>query len=113
MSAIKTKNQQEFTISTDMGNGYAKKLRPSAWPTISFNQELTIDNVVAIVFRNAGTATVNIWGGMYTLDSKETLSLNVTESGGVMDIEGMGITFDTTTGGVKALQIVTIRKQNC
>lgn len=92
---------------------YGQKLRPSGWPIITTAQELTIDNVVAIVFRNAGTATVTLWGGMYTLDSKETLSLNVTESGGVMDIEGLSITFDTSTGGDKRLQIVTVRKQIC
>lgn len=51
-------------------------------------------SIVGIIFRNAGDNTVQINNGRWTLDSKETLSINVTEPGGVMDITGWIITFD-------------------
>lgn len=72
----------------------------------------------AILFRNAGTATVNFNSGAYTLDSKETVSFNVTEDDRFTEMwfEGLQITFDTSTGSVKKLQIIVIKAEvrtNC
>ena len=76
----------------------------------------TIDQtgLAAIQLRNAGTATVNLWAGsMYTLDSKETLSLNVTEAGGVLDFEKVQVAFDTSSGATKSLQILLLKYIDC
>lgn len=72
-----------------------------------------INGAAAVIFRNDGSATVNLWGGAYTLDSKETLSLNVTEDFGTLDLNDISITFDTTTGAVQRLQIVVLKPANC
>jgi len=89
------------------------KLYPSALTPIVQNQNLDLNNeVVAIILRNAGTATVSLWSGSYTLDSKETLSLNVTEAGGEIIISNIPVMFDTSTGAVKKLQIITLTVQN-
>ena len=72
---------------------------------------IDIKNLAAIVLRNAGDATVNLWNGLYTLDSKETLSLNVTEDFSLLDMLNVPVTFDTSTGSVKKLQILVMKKQ--
>lgn len=74
-----------------------------------------INDVAAVIFRNAGTATVNLWGGAYTLDSKETLSLNVTEVGGQLNLYDIPITFDTGSGPLQRLQIIVLKASpnNC
>jgi len=89
-------------------------LRPVALAPISNNGKITpITDAVAIIFRNAGDATVNLWGGAYTLDSKETLSLNVTEEEGIIQAVEIPVNFDTTTGSVKRLQILIMKAHNC
>jgi hypothetical protein len=72
---------------------------------------LDISELSGIIFRNAGTATVNLFNGLYTLDPKETLSLNVTEKGGFFNLDSIPVTFDTGTGSAKLLQIIAM-KQN-
>lgn len=89
------------------------KMRPSAVTPKVEDGDVSFENVVAVVLRNAGTATVNLWNGAYTLDSKETLSLNVTEDDAIMDLINIPVTFDTSTGAVKKLQIVLLKSSYC
>lgn len=89
------------------------KMRPVAQTPKVADGDITFENVAAIVLKNAGTATVNLWNGMYTLDSKETISFNVTEDSAIMDIINIPVTFDTSTGAVKLLQIVLLKSSYC
>lgn len=76
--------------------------------------DINLSGLSAIVFRNAGTATVNLWYGAYTLDPKETLSLNVTTEGvDSLDLLNVPVTFDVSSGTVKKLQIVTLKSSLC
>lgn len=77
------------------------------------NGDMTIKDVVAIVLRNAGTATVNLWDGLYTLDPKETVSLNVTETGLELELLSVPVKFDTSTGSVQKLQVLALKKIAC
>lgn len=70
-------------------------------------------DVLAVQLRNAGTSTVKLWNGLYTLDPKETLSVNVTESGFTMDLQAISVTFDNTTGSVNRLEIILLRYVRC
>ncbi|MEZ4925575.1 MAG: hypothetical protein R3A50_04815 [Saprospiraceae bacterium] len=88
-------------------------LIPSAYPMITDVDEINIDGIAAIILRNAGTATVNLFDGLYTLDSKETLSLNVTEHFGFLNTDGIPVNFDTTTGAIKKLQILVLKQKSC
>lgn len=89
------------------------RLIPTPVVPMAADGDIDIKSAAAVVLRNAGTATVNLWGGMYTLDSKETLSLNVTEFGGYLDLLNIPVTFDTSTGAVKKLQIVLLKASRC
>lgn len=88
------------------------RLRPSAIASITEAGTLELKTLSAIVLRNAGTATVSLWNGLYTLDSKETLSFNVTEEMSTLDVEGVPVAFDTSTGAVQKLQIIVIKKES-
>lgn len=79
---------------------------------ISADGPLDISELSAIILRNAGTATVNLFNGLYTLDPKETLSLNVTEKGGFFNLESIPVSFDTGTGSTKTLQIIAMKPEN-
>lgn len=75
-----------------------------------------LSEAAAIIFRNAGTATVNFEQGAYTLAPGETLSLNVTEdSVSHLEIMNLQVSFDTATGAVKKLQRIILKrsKANC
>jgi hypothetical protein len=87
------------------------RMLASALAPITKDQNINIENIAAVILRNAGDATVNIWYGAYTLDSKETVSLNITEEFSGLDLFDVPITFDTTTGSVKKLQILVMKKQ--
>lgn len=90
------------------------KLRPVFYAPLTADGDLPdMRNVAAIILRNAGTATVNLKNGQYTLDSKETLSLNVTEDSAGLEIQDVGVTFDTSSGAVKKLQIIALKAVNC
>jgi len=93
--------------------GLKLKLRPAAQTPLVADGEVNFTDVAAVIFRNAGDATVNIWNGMYTLDSKETVSLNVTELNATMDLINIPVTFDTSTGTVKKLQIILLKASYC
>lgn len=89
------------------------KIVASPYPSKTANGDLTIKDVVAVVFKNAGTATVNLWDGQYTLDPKETVALNVTENGLEMELLAIPVKFDTSTGSVQKLQILALKKIAC
>ena len=72
-----------------------------------------LPDVTAIIFRNAGTATVSLFNGLYTLDPKETVSFNSADQKPTIELENIQISFDTGTGSVKKLEIVTLRKKHC
>lgn len=87
-------------------------LRPVALLPVTDTNSIVENDIAAIILRNAGTATVKLFSGLYTLDSKETLSLNVTEPGATMDVV-IDVLFDTSSGAGKRLEIIIFRKQNC
>lgn len=70
-------------------------------------------DVDAIILRNAGDATVNLWGGMWTLCEGETISFNVTLDDAILDFNNVMVTFDTTTGSNQKLQIITVKSSPC
>lgn len=89
-----------------------KKVRPVFIAPVTATGKIPdLVDIVAISFRNAGDSTVNLDGGKWTLDSKETLSLNVTEDYGSMDIIGINVTF--TGGSTNLLQIVILKESPC
>lgn len=87
------------------------RLLPSALTPMVVDGDIDIQEIAAVILRNAGTATVNIWNGSYTLDSKETLALNVTEEFSALDLNNIPISFDTSTGVIQKLQIIVLKKQ--
>lgn len=91
------------------------KIRLTPTPIIPMRNDGDIDitSAVAISLRNAGTATVNLWNGMWTLDSKEVLSMDVTEIGGWLDLLNIPVSFDTGTGSEKLLQIIILKATLC
>jgi hypothetical protein len=64
--------------------------------------------ISAISLRNAGNTTVQLWGGMWTLDEKETLSFSVMEANFSIETD-IPVTFDTRTGTEKKLQIIVTK----
>lgn len=86
-----------------------RRLIPSALAPFTSDGSLDLTGLSAIIVRNAGTATVRLFNGLYTLDSKETLSLNITESDTVLDIPSVFVSFDTASGPVKRLEILTVK----
>ena len=88
------------------------KIVPSALSPIVKDGDVDIQNIVAVILRNAGTATVSLWNGLYTLDSKETLSLNVTENNGMIDLFNVPVSFNTSTGSIKRLEVVVLKISN-
>lgn len=88
-------------------------LRPSFLAPITDTFAIDFSGVAAIIMRNAGTATVSLANGNYTLDPKETLSLNVTELGADMILDSIAVNFDTSTGSVKKLQVIIIFQSSC
>jgi len=91
-----------------------KILRPVALAPITQAGEVpAILDASAVIFRNAGSATVNLWNGAYTLDSKETVSFNVCEEQSALVLQNIPVSFDSATGEVYKLQIIVIKSENC
>ena len=90
---------------------------------VTFMVPITTDNVKidqrgiqAISMRNAGTATVNIMQGRWTLAPGETLNISVVENIDSMDFTEINVAFDTTTGAEKKLQYLLLKaspSNNC
>ena len=90
-----------------------KTLRPVIMAPVTQPGKLPpMVGIQAVILRNAGTATV-LLGGSYTLDSKETLSLNVTEEFATLDVTEIDIAFNTATGILQRLEIIVLRAANC
>lgn len=86
------------------------------WPEAPISANGTIPpfyGVDAIILRNGGTSTVNLWGGAWTLCPGETVSFNVTIDDAILDFTDVMVTFDTTTGPLNKLQIITIKTTPC
>lgn len=70
-----------------------------------------LEGIAAVIFRNAGDSTVSLGGNAYTLDSKETLSLNVTEDDSTMDVFQVPVAF--TGGTTNKLEIILLKAADC
>lgn len=84
------------------------------YPPITAAGQIDLEGIVAIILRNAGTATVLLWNGMYQLDSKETVSINVTEDGdAVLNLSNppIQVAFDTGSGVVQRLEYFVLRRR--
>lgn len=89
-----------------------KRLKPVFLAPVIKNGKIPdLKGVAAISLRNAGDSTVSLDNGSWTLDSKETLSLNVTEDGATMDILDITVTF--SGGSTNSLQIIILREADC
>lgn len=87
---------------------------PSAAAPISDNGEfVNFDEVDAIALQNAGTSTVKLWDGLWTIFPQTSLTLNVTKDLATMDTKNIRVTFDTTTGATNRLEILLIKSENC
>lgn len=88
--------------------------RPFPEPSVTLNGNIpTIKDADAIILRNGGSATVNLFYGLYTLAPGETVSFNVTLDDATMDLVDVPVKFDTSTGSVQLLQIITIKSSPC
>lgn len=93
--------------------GKKRKLRPVFVAPVTTNGKLPeFKGVAAISLRNGGDSTVSLANGRWTLDSKETLSLNVTEDDdATMEIQDINVTF--SGGSTDLLQILVIIEHDC
>lgn len=83
------------------------------FPPITAADNIDIKDIVAIQLRNAGTSNVVLWMGAYTLEPKDTLSINVTEEGwATLDLSApiLPVQFDTTPGPVNKLEYFVLRR---
>lgn len=65
--------------------------------------------VSAVIFQNVGTTDVRLFNGMYTvLADGGSLSLNVTEDFGSMDVMNLDVMFQGA--GTNRLEILTLRQ---
>lgn len=89
-----------------------QKVRPNFLAPITQNGKLPdLNDIAAICLRNAGDSTVELNNGAWTLDSKETISLNVTEDMAGMDWWDITVSF--TGGTTNKLQIVILKMADC
>lgn len=85
------------------------KLRPSPLPPMTANGYITdIKGAAAVIFQNVGTNNCTLFHGNYTvLANGGTLTLNVTEDFGSMDVLQLDVMF--TGPGTNRLEILTLR----
>lgn len=85
------------------------KLRPTTLPPMTANGYIVdLVGVAAVIFQNTGTNPARIFNGMWTvLPNGGTLSLNVTEDFGSIDILQLDVTF--SGAGTNRLEILTMR----
>lgn len=93
--------------------GKKRKLKPVFIAPVTANGKLPeFKGVAAISLRNGGDGTVNLAGGKWTLDSKETLSINVTEDDdATLEVQDIQVTF--TGGSTRLLQILILVESDC
>ena len=88
--------------------------RPFPEPSVTTNGNIpSINDVDAIILRNGGTATVELFYGLYTLAPGETISFNVTLDDATMDLVDVPVKFNTSTGVLQLLQIISIKSSPC
>jgi len=88
--------------------------RVAAEASVMFDGVITtIRDADAIILRNAGTATVNLFYGLYTLAPGETVSFNATVKDCQIELVDVPVKFDTATGSDQNLQILTIKSSDC
>ena len=85
------------------------KLRPRPLPPMTANGYITdMESVAAVIFQNVGQNDCKLFNGNYTvLANGGTLTLNVTEDFGSMDILQLDVMF--TGAGTNRLEILTLR----
>jgi hypothetical protein len=88
------------------------KIRPVFRPPIEADG--TLQNTANVVgLRNDGTAKVNLANGAWSLAPGESLFLGSQTDWNVILIENIVVTFDTTTGSEKKLQILELLINAC
>ena len=88
------------------------KLSPSFLVPITTDGNIPdLRDIAGIILRNAGSNTVEIENGRWTLDSKETISINVTEPNATMDFFNISVAFVGV--GTNNLQIIALYPSNC
>lgn len=85
------------------------KLRPTSMAPVTTDGLIPdMKNVAAVIFQNTGTTNARIFNGNYTvLANGGTLSLDVTEDFGSMDILQLDVMFQGA--GTNRLEVLTIR----
>lgn len=85
------------------------KLRPAALQPKTTNGYITdMQNIAALVLQNVGTTNVRIFNGAYTiLANGGSLTLNVTEDFGSMDVLQLDVVFQGA--GTNRLEVLTMR----
>lgn len=88
--------------------------RPFPEPSVTANGVIpSIKDADAIILRNGGTATVELFYGLYTLAPKETISFNITLDDATMNMDDVPVKFNTSTGTTQLLQIISIKSALC
>lgn len=87
---------------------------PTAVAPVTENGEfVNFTDLDAIALQNAGTSTVQLWDGLWTIFPKASLTLNVTKDMAIMDTQNIRVTFDTSTGSVNRLEILLFKSKPC
>ena len=90
------------------------KLQVGFLPPMTDDGTIDQSELQAITLRNAGTATVNLQNGMYTLSPGETLNIAAVQNADSLFISQLFVRFDTSTGPTKKLELLTLRSSvNC
>lgn len=97
----------------DLIPGKKIKLKPVFMVPVTVNGGKIPDltGISAIILRNAGDSVVSLENGAYTLQQYETLSLNVTELFGTLDV--FDITVNFIGGATNKLEIIILVPSNC
>lgn len=91
---------------------HKQKVRPIFLAPMTKSGKLPdLRGIAAICLRNAGDSTISLENGAWTLDTKETLSLNVTEDCASMNVFDITVTF--SGGSTNKLQIVILKESDC
>lgn len=89
-----------------------QRVTPEA-PVVANGVIPTIREADAIILRNGGTATVHLFYGAYTLAPGETISFNIATESSFVELVDAQVGFDTSTGSIQLLQIITMKSSYC
>lgn len=97
----------------DLSIGKKIKLKPVFLVPITKNGGKIPDllGISAIIMRNAGDSVISLENGAYTLQQYETLSFNVTEDFGTMDV--LDVTVNFIGGSTNKLELIILVPSNC